>query len=211
MRPKQGMQARIIAGSVVLALTLSPLAGAQDAVSPQSASSSANQSSPSPLPDSPGAIQSRSNHLQEVATMSPQENSSPISQPDQAQSPAANAATDPSPTASSPQSDSPQSSEPSPAPPSQSNQAGAQPPTQTQPQAPPKQAPREPVGTAAAESIQTTGVAASRPAGAAVAPAKQRRMRSILIKVGALVGVGVAVGTTMALSKGSPSKPPGAN
>ena len=71
--------------------------------------------------------------------------------------------------------------------------------------------PDEPVGTAAAESIQTTGVAASRPAGAAVAPAKQRRMRSILIKVGALVGVGVAVGTTMALSKGSPSKPPGTN
>jgi hypothetical protein len=209
MRPKQGMQARVIAGSVVLALTLSPLAAAQDEVSPQSASPSASQSSPAQLPDSPGAIQSRSNHLQEVAAMSPQENSSPASQPDPAQSP--NAATDPSPVGSSPQSDSPQSSEPSPAPPSQSNQPGTQPSAQTQPQAPPKQAPREPVGTAAAESIQTTGVAASRPAGAAVAPAKQRRMRSILIKVGALVGVGVAVGTTMALSKGSPSKPPGTN
>jgi hypothetical protein len=68
---------------------------------------------------------------------------------------------------------------------------------------------QEPVGTAAAESMPTSGVAASRPAGAAVAPAKQRRARSILIKVGALVGAGVAVGTVMALSQGSPSKPPG--
>jgi hypothetical protein len=71
--------------------------------------------------------------------------------------------------------------------------------------------PREPLGTAAAESVPITGVAASRPAGAAVAPAKQRRVRSILIKVGALAGAGVAVGTVVALSHGSPSKPPGAN
>lgn len=71
--------------------------------------------------------------------------------------------------------------------------------------------PHVPLGTAAAESVPTSGVAASRPAGAALAPAKQRRVRSILIKVGALVGVGVAIGTTMALSQGSPSKPPGAN
>src|SRR5882762_1656041 len=113
MRPKQGMQARVIAGSVVLALTLSPLAGAQDEVSPQAANPSASQSSPAQLPDSPGAIQSRSNHLQEVAAMSSQDNGSPASQPDQAQSPAPNAATDPSPVESSPQSDSPQSSEPS--------------------------------------------------------------------------------------------------
>jgi hypothetical protein len=73
----------------------------------------------------------------------------------------------------------------------------------------PPQRPHEPMGTAAAESVAVTGVAASRPAGAAVAPAKQRRVRSILIKVGAVVGVGVAVGTTMALSQGSPSRPPG--
>lgn len=77
------------------------------------------------------------------------------------------------------------------------------------PQTPPQQTQREPLGTAAAESVPTLGVAASRPAGAAVAPAKQRRVRSILIKVGALVGAGVAIGTTMALSQGSPSKPPG--
>jgi hypothetical protein len=69
---------------------------------------------------------------------------------------------------------------------------------------------QEPVGTAAAESVETTGVAASNPAGAAIAPAKQRRTRSILIKVGALVGAGVAIGTVAALSSASPSRPPGA-
>jgi hypothetical protein len=70
--------------------------------------------------------------------------------------------------------------------------------------------PHEPVGTAAAEWQPLTGVAASRPAGAALAPAKQRRVRSIVIKVGALLGAGVALGTVAALSAGSPSRPPGA-
>jgi hypothetical protein len=68
---------------------------------------------------------------------------------------------------------------------------------------------QEPVGTAAAKSVETTGVAGSNPAGAAIAPAKQRRTRAVLIKVGAIVGAGVAVGTVMALSSGSPSRPPG--
>ena len=80
---------------------------------------------------------------------------------------------------------------------------------QSSPNAQPKGT-QEPVGTAAAESVETTGVAASNPAGAAIAPAKQRRTRSILIKVGALVGAGVAIGTVAALSSGSPSRPPGA-
>jgi len=69
----------------------------------------------------------------------------------------------------------------------------------------------QPVGTAVAQPLQTTGIAASRPAGAAVAPAGQRRVRTILIRAGALVGAGVAIGTTMALSQASPSKPPGAH
>lgn len=69
--------------------------------------------------------------------------------------------------------------------------------------------PQEPLGTAAAESAPTTGVAASRPAGAALAPAKQRRVRSILIRVGVVVGIGAAVGTVVALSEASPSRPPG--
>jgi hypothetical protein len=80
---------------------------------------------------------------------------------------------------------------------------------QSTPKAQPNGTP-EPVGTAAAESVETTGVAASNPAGAAIAPAKQRRTRAILIKVGALVGAGVAVGTVAALASGSPSRPPGA-
>jgi hypothetical protein len=70
---------------------------------------------------------------------------------------------------------------------------------------------KEPVGTAAAETVPTTGVAASRPAGAALAPAKQRRVRTLLIRMGAVIGVGAAVGVTMALSEGSPSRPPGAH
>jgi hypothetical protein len=68
---------------------------------------------------------------------------------------------------------------------------------------------QKPVGTAAAEKPATTGVAASNAAGAAIAPAKQRRMRMLFIKVGAVVGAGVAIGTVAALSTGSPAKPPG--
>jgi hypothetical protein len=64
-----------------------------------------------------------------------------------------------------------------------------------------------PVGTAAAPYEKTTGVAASRPAGAVIAPAKQRRVRSFLIKFGVIVGAGVAIGTVAALSHSSPSQP----
>jgi anti-sigma B factor antagonist len=71
--------------------------------------------------------------------------------------------------------------------------------------------PQEPVGTAAAEFIKTTGVAASKPAGSAIAPAKQRRARSILIKVAAIAGAGVAVGAVVALSAASPSHPAGSH
>jgi hypothetical protein len=70
---------------------------------------------------------------------------------------------------------------------------------------------QKPVGTAAAEKPVTTGVAASDAAGAAIAPAKQRRSRSLLIKVGAIIGAGVAVGTIAALSSASPNRPPGSH
>ena len=66
---------------------------------------------------------------------------------------------------------------------------------------------QKPVGTAAAPYGKSTGVAASRPAGAVIAPAKQRRARSILIRVGVIVGAAVAIGTVVALSHGSPSRP----
>jgi anti-anti-sigma factor len=71
--------------------------------------------------------------------------------------------------------------------------------------------PQEPVGTAAAEFIKTTGVAASKPAGSAIAPAKQRRARSILIKVAAIAGAGAAVGAVVALSAASPTRPVGSH
>jgi hypothetical protein len=72
-------------------------------------------------------------------------------------------------------------------------------------------APQQPAGTAAAGIENTAGVAASKPAGVAIAPPKQRRVRLLIVKVGAIVGAGAALGTVAALSKGSPSKPPGAH
>ena len=65
----------------------------------------------------------------------------------------------------------------------------------------------EPVGTAAAPYESTVGVASSRPAGAVIAPAKQRRAHSLLIKLGLIVGGAAAIGTVLALSKASPSRP----
>ncbi len=65
----------------------------------------------------------------------------------------------------------------------------------------------KPVGTAAAPYEKPTGVAASRPAGAVIAPAKQRRVRTILISLGVVIGAGVAIGTVAGLSKASPSRP----
>jgi cytoskeletal protein RodZ len=65
-----------------------------------------------------------------------------------------------------------------------------------------------PLGTAAAEIGNASGTAASKPAGVAIAPAKQHQSRSLLIKLGAVLGAGVAIGTVMALSNASPSRPP---
>ncbi len=65
----------------------------------------------------------------------------------------------------------------------------------------------KPVGTAAAPYEPTVGVAGSRPSGAAIAPAKQRRVRTILISLGVIAGAGIAVGSVAALSHGSPSRP----
>ena len=82
---------------------------------------------------------------------------------------------------------------------------------QSSSQEPPKGQTQKPVGTAAAEVQNSTGDAAFKPAGAAIAPAKQGRKRMILIKVGALVGAGVALGSVAALSSASPSRPPGSH
>lgn len=93
--------------------------------------------------------------------------------------------------------------------PDQTGQAGRSEPTTT-PQSETEQQPSsipQPVGTAAAPFEKTTGVAASRPAGSAIAPAKQRRAHSILIRVSIVVGAAVAIGTVTALSLGSSSRP----
>ena len=84
--------------------------------------------------------------------------------------------------------------------------------TLAQAQAPDSPAtPQRPVGTAAAEAPYVSGVAASQPAGVAIAPAKQRRLRTILIRTGVIIGAGVAIGTVVALSEATSSKPPGAH
>jgi len=67
-----------------------------------------------------------------------------------------------------------------------------------------------PTGAAAAKAAATKGAPAARPVGTAIAPARQRERRSLLIKVGLVAGACVAVGSAVALSKASPSKPPGA-
>jgi flagellum-specific peptidoglycan hydrolase FlgJ len=89
-----------------------------------------------------------------------------------------------------------------------------QPSTQTAQQqsaAPQEQTAQRPVGTAAAEAPKVTGITAAQPAGVAIAPGKQRRVRTIVLKVGAIVGAGAALGTVIALSAGTSSKPPGAH
>jgi hypothetical protein len=72
------------------------------------------------------------------------------------------------------------------------------------------QAQSEPQGAATAEKVNTAGGAAAKPAGVAIAPAKQHQTRSLLIKIGAFVAAGAAAGTVYALSRGTSSTPPGA-
>ena len=84
--------------------------------------------------------------------------------------------------------------------------------TQSAPQ--PSQKPAEqqqseqaPAGAAAAAGIKTAGGAASRPAGTAIAPAKQHQTRSLLIKIGAIAAGAAALGAVYGLSRSSPSTP----
>ncbi len=102
---------------------------------------------------------------------------------------------------------------------SQANSAqqenSSQPATQTtrQPQDPATQDQKlqRPVGTAAAEAPKVSGITAAQPAGVAIAPAKQRRVRTIVLKVGAIIGASAALGAVIALTAATPSKPPGAH
>lgn len=66
----------------------------------------------------------------------------------------------------------------------------------------------QPGGTAVAPAVQVTGSAASKPAGVAIAPPKQRQIRTWLIRFGFIAGAGVALGTVVGLSAGSPGRVP---
>ncbi len=71
----------------------------------------------------------------------------------------------------------------------------------------PAQEAPQPVGAAVAPYEKTVGAASSRPAGAVIAPAKQRRAHSVLIKVALIAAGAAAIGTVVALSKASSSRP----
>lgn len=81
--------------------------------------------------------------------------------------------------------------------------------TTTVPEGPKPKPQTEPVGAATAESVPTSGGAAAKPAGIAIAPAKQHQTRSLLFKIGAVVAAGAALGTVYALSHSTSSTPPG--
>ena len=81
-------------------------------------------------------------------------------------------------------------------------------PAATTPQTAVPQHPPQPSGTAAAPAVQVSGGAASKPAGVAIAPPKQRQVRSWLIRFGFLAGAGAAIGTVVALSAASPGRVP---
>ena len=77
------------------------------------------------------------------------------------------------------------------------------------PQNAPQPGSQAPLGTATAEKGVTVGGAASRPAGTAIAPTKQRQSRSLAFKVGAVLAGGAALGTIYGLSRKTPPAPPG--
>jgi hypothetical protein len=67
-----------------------------------------------------------------------------------------------------------------------------------------------PSGAAGAKAAPVKGAPVAQPAGAAIAPVRQRGHRSLLIKLGLIAGAGIAIGAAVALSERSPSRPPGA-
>lgn len=85
-------------------------------------------------------------------------------------------------------------------------QSAPQPQSTTQPQQDDQQN-EKPLGTAAAPYSQPSGVMGSRPAGAVIAPGRQRRIHAIVISVAIVAAAGIAIGTVSALSHGSPSRP----
>ena len=176
---------------------------------------SAQQSTPSTAQQPPETSQQPANtqpaqtNQAQPATQSPAQNTPPAgqSQPqpgnqgttvNPSQAPLAPVTTYPDATGS-------QQEEPSP----NANPTQTAPAQATIPEGPQPKKPAEPVGAATAESVPTAGGAAAKPAGVAIAPAKQHQTRSLLIKIGAVVAAGAALGTVYALSHGTSSTPPG--
>lgn len=79
-------------------------------------------------------------------------------------------------------------------------------PSQQEPQQLPA-LPQQPVGTAAAPAEKPSGIPGSRPSGAAIAPAKQKRVRAFVISIGIALAGAAAVGTVVGLSRASHSTP----
>ena len=171
----------LVSAVSALLCVASAVAAAQ---SPSDAAQAPAQSSID-LPDSPGTVR----YPSRVDIAQAAQPSQPLNQDPANQAPATQAPTTETPASTQ---DAPQTPPPAQTSPTQRNV-------------------QKPAGTAASPIENSTGIAASKPAGVAIAPAKQKRSRSILIKVGALVGAGAALGTVMALSQASPSKPPGAH
>lgn len=160
----------------------------QDARAPQEpAGTGTAAAQPAALPDAPSQEIAQAQQPAAPPQQDPPSQNPPAQSPPAGNQPGTPPAMTPAPT---------QTPAPAPAP-------NLQTPAQTKPAA-------EPVGAAAAQSGVTSGGAASKPAGMAIAPAKQRQVRSFLIKFAAIAAGGAAIGTVVALSKGSPSKPPGA-
>jgi len=128
----------------------------------------------------------------------------PVSSPPQGQAPASGTSINPSQAPLQPVTTYPDAAG------NAQSQSPPSPPDAPQPQQS-RQPSNEPQGAATAERVPTAGGSAAKPAGVAIAPAKQHRTRSLLIKFGALAAAGVAAGTVYALSRGTSSNPPGTN
>jgi cytoskeletal protein RodZ len=129
-----------------------------------------------------------------------QSSQSSFGQAPTSQAPAAESSSSQTQTTSDPLPDAPQP---------QSSSAQGQ-PSQAQTAQPQQDSTQTPSGAAGAKAANVKGAPVAQPVGAAVAPARQRGHRSLLIKIGLLAGAGIAVGTVIALSEKSPTRPPGA-
>jgi hypothetical protein len=72
-----------------------------------------------------------------------------------------------------------------------------------------QQSTQAPSGAAGAKAANAKGAPVAQPIGAAVAPVRQHGHRSLLIKIGLIAGGAVAIGTVVALSEKSPTRPSG--